>query len=143
MRYMRDPFLLVVIGVSVLALVGAVIALATSGGSYDRIGRGGLSIGDDQQAAPRAPAVHVSTAERDAEIRQLLEARNARRAARGEAPVDVEQELRALTAAPAADPDLAAEVRQLVEARNARRIARGEPPLDVDAEVSKRLSKGQ
>jgi len=138
---MRDPFLLVVIGVSVLALVGAVIALATSGGSYDRIGRGGLSIGDEGQAAPRAP---VSSAERDTEIRQLLEARNARREARGEAPVDVESELRALTAAPAAaDPELAAEVRQLVEARNARRVARGQPPLDVDAEVSKRLSKGQ
>jgi len=138
---MRDPFLLVVIGVSVLALVGAVIALATSGGSYDRIGRGGLSIDDEGQAAPRAP---VSSAERDTEIRQLLEARNARREARGEAPVDVESELRALTAAPAAaDPELAAEVRQLVEARNARRVARGQPPLDVDAEVSKRLSKGQ
>jgi len=137
---MRDPFLLVVIGVSVLALVGAVIALATSGGSYDRIGRGGLSIGDDRQAAPRASS---STAERDDEIRQLLEARNARREARGQAPVDVESELRALTAAPAADPELAAEVRQLVEARNARRIARGQPPLDVEAEVSKRLSKGQ
>src|SRR5829696_2725619 len=136
---MRDPFLLVVIGVSVLALVGAVIALATSGGSYDRIGRGGLSIGDDRQAAPRASG---STAERDDEIRQLLEARNARREARGQAPVDVESELRALTAAPA-DPELAAEVRQLVEARNARRIARGQPPLDVEAEVSKRLSKGQ
>ena len=138
---MRDPFLLVVIGVSVLALVGAVIALATSGGSYDRIGRGGLSIGDEGQTAPRAP---VSSAERDTEIRQLLEARNARREARGEAPVDVESELRALTAAPAAaDPELAAEVRQLVEARNARRVARGQPPLDVDAEVSKRPSKGQ
>ena len=136
---MRDPFLLVVIGVSVLALVGAVIALATSGGSYDRIGRGGLSIGDDRQAAPRASG---STAERDDEIRQLLEARNARREARGQAPVDVESELRALTAAPA-DAELAAEVRQLVEARNARRIARGQPPLDVEAEVSKRLSKGQ
>jgi len=138
---MRDPFLIVVIGVSVLALVGAVIALATSGGSYDRIGRGGLSIGDERQAAPRAPARHDSTAERDAEIRQLLEARNARRAARGEAPVDVEQELRSLTAAPAADPELAAEVRQLVEARNARRIARGQPPLDVDAEIARRLTQ--
>ena len=36
--------------------------------------------------------------ERDTEIRQLLEARNARRVRRGEAPVDVEQELRRLTA---------------------------------------------
>jgi hypothetical protein len=134
----RDPFLLVIIGVTVLALVGAVIALATSGGSYDRIGRGGLSIGEDRPAAPGAPPRQVSTAERDAEIRQLLEARNARRAARGEPPVDVETELRALTA-PAADPELAAEVRQVVEARNARLIARGKPPLDVEAEVSKRL----
>jgi hypothetical protein len=135
---MRDPFLLVVIGVSLLALVGAVIALATSGGSYDRIGRGGLSIGDDRPAAAGAPMRQISTAERDDEIRQLLEARNARRSARGEPPLDVESELRALTA-PAADPELAAEVRQLVEARNARRIARGQPPLDVEAEVAKRM----
>jgi len=133
-----DAFLPVVIGVSVLALIGAVVALAMSGGSYDRIGRGGMSIGDDRPAPPGAPARPVSAAERDAEIRQYLDARNARRAARGEAPVDVEAELRALTA-PAADPELAAEVRQLVEARNARRIARGEAPLDVEAEVAKRL----
>jgi hypothetical protein len=137
-----DAFLIVVIGVSLLAFVGAVIALATSGGSYDRIGRGGLSIGEDRPWVPGAPARQVSAAERDAEIRQLLEARNARRAARGEAPVDVEAELRALTA-PAADPELAAEVRQLVESRNARRIARGQPPLDVEAEVSKRLREGR
>jgi hypothetical protein len=91
---MRDPFLLVVIGVSLLALVGAVIALATSGGSYDRIGRGGLSIGDDRPAAAGAPMRQISTAERDDEIRQLLEARNARRSARGEPPLDVESELR-------------------------------------------------
>jgi hypothetical protein len=137
-----DAFLIVVIGVSLLAFVVAIVALATSGGSYDRIGRGGLSIGEDRPGVPGAPVRQVSAAERDAEIRQLLEARNARRAARGEAPVDVEEELRALTA-PAADPELAAEVRQLVEARNARRIARGQPPLDVEAEVSKRLREGE
>jgi hypothetical protein len=129
-----DAFLIVVIGVSLVAFVVAVIALATSGGSYDRIGRGGLSIGDDGPTRPRP----VSAAERDAEIRQYLEARNARRAARGEPQLDVDAELRALTA-PAADPELAAEVRQLVEARNARRIARGQPPLDVEEEVSRRL----
>ena len=125
---MDDAFLVVVVTVSLLALAGAIVALATSGGAYDQIGRGGLALGDDE-----APA-----GERDAEIRQFLAARNARRAAKGLDPVDVEAELRALTS-PAADPGLAAEVRQLVEARNARRIARGEPPLDVEAEVSKRL----
>src|SRR5688572_982390 len=98
---MDDAFLVVVIGVSVLALIGAVIALATSSGSYDQIGRGGLSIGDDEQSAARAPARPVPAAERDDEIRQLLQARNARRAHRGEPPIDVEAELRALTAAPA------------------------------------------
>jgi hypothetical protein len=135
---MDDAFLVVVIGVSLLGFVAAVIALATSGGSYDRIGRGGLSIGDERPEASGRPVRPVSAAERDAEIRQYLEARNARRAARGLEPVDVEAELRELTR-PAVDPELAAEVRQLVEARNARRIARGQPPLDVEAEVSKRL----
>jgi hypothetical protein len=138
---MEDAFLAVVIGVSVLALIAAVVALATSGGSYDRIGRGGLSIGEDRPAAPPAAAESVPTAEREAEIRQYLEARNARRAARGEPALDVEAELRALTA-PAADPELADEVRRLIEARNARRIARGEPALDVEAEVAKRLRGG-
>lgn len=128
MGLVDDAFLVVVVTVSLLALAGAIVALATSGGAYDQIGRGGLSLGDDEPPA----------GERDAEIRQFLAARNARRAAKGLDPVDVEAELRALTS-PAADPELAAEARQLVEARNARRIARGEPPLDVEAEVSKVL----
>jgi hypothetical protein len=136
-----DAFLAVVIGVSLLAFVVAVVALATSGGSYDRIGRGGLSIGEDRPA-PGVPPRPVSTAERDAEIRQYLEARNARHAARGEPLEDIEAELQALTA-PEADPELAAEVRQLVEARNARRAARGEPPLDVEEEVAKRLRESK
>jgi hypothetical protein len=137
---MDDAFLIVVIGVSLVAAVIAVIALATSGGAWDSVGRGGLSIGEDRPDSSRAPAAPVSAAERDAEIRQYLEARNARRAARGLEPVDVEAELRELTR-PAVDPALAAEVRQLVEARNARRVARGQPPLDVEAEVSKRLEE--
>ena len=76
--------------------------------------------------------------ERDAEIRQMLGARNARAAARGEAEVDVEDELQRLTA-PAVDPGLREEVRELVVARNRRREARGEAPLDVEAEVERQL----
>jgi hypothetical protein len=136
---MDDAFILVVILVSLLAIVVAAVLLATSGGSYDHVGRGGLSIGEDRPPVrPSGGGGAGSRADRDTEIRQLLDARNARRAARGEAPVDVEAELAALTA-PAADPELEAEVRALVEARNARRAARGEAPLDVDAEVSRRL----
>jgi hypothetical protein len=82
----------------------------------------------------------VSAAERDAEIRQMLEARNARRAARGQATQDVDAELAALTRPSAAsDPEIVEEVRALVNARNARRVARGREPLDVEAEVERQL----
>ena len=127
----QESFAIVLFVVVGVAAVAAVWALVTSGGSYDQIGSGGLSV--DKPAAGPATA-----AEREAEIRQMLEARNARRTARGEAPLDVDAELRAL-AAPPADPDLRDEVRTLVEARNARRMARGEEPLDVEAEVDRRL----
>jgi hypothetical protein len=128
---MEGAFPIVLFAVVGIAAVAAVWALVTSGGSYEQIGRGGLSIDEDRPAPAAAP-------EREAEIRQMLEARNARRAARGEAPGDVEAELRALTAPPA-DPELRDEVRALVEARNARRAARGQEPLDVEAEVERRL----
>jgi hypothetical protein len=137
----EDAFAIVVVGVVIVAgLVGVAILLGSSGKLYDQIGRGGLSIGDERDgpARPSATAPAVSAAERDAEIRQLLEARNERRAAKGEAPVDVDEELRRLTA-PAIDDDLREEIRQLVEARNARRIARGQEPLDVEAEVERRV----
>jgi hypothetical protein len=78
-------------------------------------------------------------AERDAEIRQLLEARNERRARRGEAPIDVDSELARLTA-PAVDPELREEIRQLVVARNHRRVRAGKPPLDVEAEIEREIA---
>jgi hypothetical protein len=128
---MEEAFAIVLFVVVGVAVVAAVWALVTSGGSYDQIGGGGMAVDDRPAAGPAA------SADRDAEIRQMLEARNARRAARGEEPLDVDAELRALTAP--ADPGLRDEVRTLVEARNARRVARGEEPLDVEAEVDRRL----
>jgi hypothetical protein len=87
-----------------------------------------------------APAA-VASAERDAEIRQLLNARNDRRARRGQEPVDVEAELQRLTApAPAtSDPGLREEVRSLVVARNERRARQGKEPLDVETEIDRQL----
>ena len=123
---MESAFAIVLFVVVGVAAVAAVWALVTSGGSYDQIGGGRMSL--DRRATP---------AEREAEIRQMLEARNRRRAARGEAPLDVDAELRALTTQ--ADPELREEIRGLVEARNARRVARGEEPLDVEAEIDRRL----
>jgi hypothetical protein len=133
---MEGAFAIVLFVVVGVAAVAAIWALMTSGGSYDQIGRGGMSIGEDQPAPAASGA--GTAAEREAEIRQMLEARNARRAARGEATEDVDAQLRALTA-PAADPELREEVRTLVEARNARRVARGEEPLDVEAETDRQL----
>ena len=127
---MQDAFAIVLFVVVAVAAIAAVWALIASRGSYDQIGRGGLSIGEDR---PR----ESDAAEREAEIRQMLEARNALRTARGEEAHDVDAELRELTRA--ADPQLREEVREMVQATNARRIARGEPPLDVEAEIDRRL----
>jgi hypothetical protein len=129
---MQDALPIVIVVVVGLAAVIAVAMLFTSGGAYDRIGAGGLTF--DREAEPAAAPV------REAEIRQLLEARNARRAAQGRPLVDVEAELAALTR-PAADAGLRDEIRALVQARNARLTARGRPPLDVDAEVERRIAE--
>ncbi len=83
---MDDAFIAVVVLVSVLALVGAVVALATSGGSYDQIGRGGLSLDE-------APQRRETYADVVAEVRELVEAGNTRRVARGEEPLDVDAEV--------------------------------------------------
>jgi hypothetical protein len=121
--------------VVILAALIAVAGFAARSRAYDEIGRGGLSF----DRPPPEPA--ASGVVRDAEIRQMLAARNERRARRGEPPLDVEAELAKLTgaAALAADPELEAEVRSLVLARNERRARRGEPPLDIEAEVRRHL----
>jgi hypothetical protein len=131
----QDAFAIVIVVVAVVAAVVAVVTLLSSGSQYDRIGRGDLTF--DRDASRPEP---VSDPYRDDEIRQLLEARNARRAAAGKETVDVETELAALTR-PAVDDALRAEIRSLVEARNHRRVARGLEALDVEAEIARRLSE--
>jgi hypothetical protein len=141
---MQEAFGIVIFVVVGVSVVIAVISLFGRSRLYDDIGRGGLSIGEDRDMRSRAdaPAPPVSAAERDEDIRQMLEARNARRAAQGRPTVDVERELAELTGAGGAassDPEILEEVRQLVEARNARRVARGQEPLDVEAEIARQL----
>jgi hypothetical protein len=128
---MEDAFAIVLFVVVGIAFVAAVWALSTSRSSYDQIGSGGL--------VSSPPETTTTAAERDAEIRQMLEARNAIRTARGEEAHDVDAELRALTGTADDDPELREEVRSLVEATNARRVARGQEPLDVEAEIDRRL----
>jgi hypothetical protein len=134
---MQEAFGIVIFAVVGISAVLAVASLFFRGRTYDQIGRGG--IGDDREIRPAVPSGGaVDLGERDDEIRQMLEARNARHAARGEAAVDVDAELARLTA-PAVDPALRQEIRELVIARNSRREAKGQPPLDVDAEVERQL----
>jgi hypothetical protein len=120
-----------------LGIVIALVALAGNGKVWDEIGKRGLLM--ERPEAPRGGGA-AADAERDVEIRQMLQARNHRRARRGEAPLDVEAELARLTA-PAVDDGLRAEIRQLVVARNHRRARRGQPPLDVSAEVEREISR--
>src|SRR5947209_8319461 len=104
-----------------------------SGRTWSDYGKGGLLMDTDDPRG-KAAAPPVSLGERDAEIRAMLGARNARRQRRGEPPIDIEAELARLTAAPPeVDPGLREEVRQLVLARNHRRVRAGKPPLDVEA----------
>ena len=144
---LQGAFGIVLFVVVALAIIVAIVSLLTRSRIYEQIGRGGLSLNEDRAAGVDAaePTGRLSPAaleqERQEEIRQMLQARNERRARRGEAPLDVESELARLTAtAPTrTDPQLAEEVRQLVIARNERRARQGLAPLDVDDEVAREL----
>jgi hypothetical protein len=127
----------VVIVVSILGIVGAIAAFVGSGKLYDQLGKGGLSLDRDPVGPPAGSA--AARAEAEMEIRQLVEAKSARREARGEPPLDVDAEVAALMRPQGHDEALRDEVRQLVIARNERRVARGEEPLDVEAEVDRQL----
>jgi hypothetical protein len=144
------PTTWVVGAVAVFVVVGLVGTLAR-GDVYDEIGTGGFSTGDGGAAAsPPGPAAGSAAerAEQEAEIRQMLQARNERLKRKGEPPVDIDAELARLLG-PAAgvpgkgnrDPMLVDEVRQLVVARNERRARRGEPPLDVEREIERTLAE--
>ena len=135
----------VIILVVLIAAPIAAIAFAGAGSVYRQIGKGPFAIDRERPAPPgggEAGDPAEERAVRDAELRQLLEAKAYRQRARGEAPLDVESELRRIDleqAPAAADPGLEEEVRQMVIASNERRQRRGEEPLDVEAEVARRL----
>jgi hypothetical protein len=140
----HSTFNVVIWVVCVLAVLIALGALIFSRKTWEDFGKGHFVLDRDSHDSEARPAsgAGAAVAERDMEIRQLLEARNERRARRGEPPVDVEQELSRLTApAPAIDPALREEIRQLVVARNHRRARAGKPPLDVEAEIKREISE--
>jgi hypothetical protein len=135
---MPDAFGPVLFAVCGLSILGAVVALISMRKTWEDYGKSGRLVMD--RDLPQEPARGSSAAvERDAEIRQLLEARNLRRERRGEPPIDVEQELTRLTA-PQVDEELRGEIRDLVIARNHRRARSGKPPLDVEVEVERQIA---
>jgi hypothetical protein len=132
----------VIIILGTLLVIAALLSLRWQRSAYERIGRGAFSLDESDRTLPTGPppGSAAARAEAEAEIRQLIEAKSARREARGQAPLDIEAEVAALISpAPAADEGLREEVRQLVVARNDRRLARGQPPLDVEEEVDRQL----
>jgi hypothetical protein len=127
----------VLIAVAVLAVVAAAVSFWGSGRIYGVLGRDG---GLHMEREPLRSVASGSGPEAQEEIRQMLEAKSARRERRGEAPLDVDAELFALTQPPAGiDPGLRDEVRQLVIARNERRLRQGKDPLEVEEEVERQL----
>jgi hypothetical protein len=130
----QSAFLWVVVGVCAVGVFGAIVALLTSRRDWAQYGSDRLLMDSE---VPRAPAALL---ERDEEVRQMLEARNARRRRRGEPEVDVEAELARLTTLADADGELRDEIRQLVIARNHRRARKGLAPLDVEAEIARELA---
>ena len=136
----QDAFWTVLLVVVIGGALVAVITFIGTGKLYEQIGRGGLSINEEVgRGNPKAAPAPEAAGVREDEIRQLLQARNERRARRGQAPLDIEEELRRLTAKTDIDPALREEIRQLVIARNERRARQGKPPLDVEEEIERQV----
>jgi hypothetical protein len=134
----------------IVVLVTIPIALLTfalgAKNALDEVGKGQFAVEfeSDLPSNITDSDAESTPAAREAEIRQMLEAKAYRQRERGETPLDVNTELnRLMTEKPArpaaADPRLAEEVRQLVVARNERRERQGKEPLDVDQEVERQL----
>ncbi len=138
-----EVILIIVIATTPIALASFVFG---AGDALRQIGKGplGVEFDSDMGRPITDDTVPASPELREAEIRQLLEAKAYRQRARGEAELDVDAELQralgsAVGATPQADPQLAAEIRQFVIARNERRLRQGKEPLDVDDEVARQL----
>jgi hypothetical protein len=139
-----ELFTFVLVGAVVLFVLVGLGSFLAGGSLYDKIGEGGLSTGTPSAPAASSP---LARAEREQEIRQMLQARSDRQVRSGGEALDIEAELALLEQT--ADGDsygkhdagLTEEVRQLVLARNERRVRSGEEPMDVESEVRRTLDE--
>jgi len=154
---MQSAFPIVVFGTVGLSVVMSIVFLLSKGSMYDEIGSGGFpsegeSSGNGSPFGQSVPAYdsismnpELQRAEREQEIRQMLQARSERGVRRGEPALDIDAEVaRLMTVQPAStghDPGIAEEVLQLVVARNERRERQGLEPLDIEAEVQRTLAE--
>jgi hypothetical protein len=122
-----------------VGLIIGLLSLIGLGKTWDEFGKRGLVMDHDASRGGGTPKSAAALQERDTEIREMLEAKNARRARRGEAPLDVEAEFKRLTA-PVIDAELRDEIRDMVVARNHRRARKGQPPLDVESEIEREIA---
>jgi hypothetical protein len=134
----------------IVVLVAVPISLITfvlgAGNALRQIGKGQFAVEFESDLPQRISDddAAISPQAREAEIRQLLEAKAYRQRMRGETPLEVDAELSKLLQERSAgdlsaDPQLVEEVRQLVVSRNERRMRQGKEPLDVNAEVKRQL----
>lgn len=83
---MQDALPIVVVAVVVIGGLVAVATLMASGGAYEQIGRSPITFDHEAEHADERSTL-------EADVRAFVEARNARRRARGEPPLDVETEV--------------------------------------------------
>jgi hypothetical protein len=136
------------VGEAMIIIVLVAIPIATlafvlgARNALRQVGKGRFAIEQEipQRGGERGS---ISAQAREAEVRQMLEAKAYRQRSRGEQPLDVDAELAKLLdeggGALKRDAQLVAEVRQLVIARNERRERQGKEPLDVEAEIERQL----
>ena len=137
---MQSAMTIVVFGVVIVGVLVALGSLVNRNDLYDQIGSGGIGDDRDRPREP-VPSSPAGAAVQEEEVRQMVQARNDRRVRRGEAPLDVDEEVdKLLRPAVTVDPALRDEVRQLVIARNERRARQGKEPLDVEAEIDRQLA---
>jgi hypothetical protein len=133
----------IIIIVATAIPLGILSFVLGAGRAFDEIGKGPFAMDHDPVASDPQGPLPTTPAAREAEIRQMLEAKAYRQSARGQAPLDVDAELeRLLKSSPPSlggDAELRAEVRDLVVARNHRRARQGKEPLDVEAEIERQL----
>src|SRR5215213_9905325 len=88
MRAMQDSLITVAFAVAILAGAVAIYLLVSSGRVFGQVGQGGFDVRDGTPGSDGD-----EPGEREQDIREMLDARNAHREARGEESPDVEEEL--------------------------------------------------